>query len=135
MDASNYAGIPRAMREALRALSREAPSIVEGNSSPEKKSPIGRKRSVNHRGETSYTLNLIRRSPHYRSTSNMVDYANNIGLKLSIKPKESRDRVARRLASLINGLPDYSKNLIIDDLLMQKNNQTQGWIDVIKNRN
>jgi hypothetical protein len=129
LDASNYAGTPRHLREALRALAQEAPRGVNGTQN-EKARPE-RKKGGNGRRESPNLLALIRRSPYFKSTSSMIKFAEGIGLKLPVRAKESRDRVARRLISLIDELPDAKKDQVVDDLLGRKNNQTQGWIEVI----
>lgn len=138
LDASSYAGIPRPMREALRSLAKEAPVTVDGNSriaGATTRSRSDRKKLPKSRDKSPNLLSLIRRSPYFKSTSSMISYAENMGLKLLVRPKESRERVARRLASLIDALPEYKRSQSIDELLSGKNDQTQGWIEVIKNRN
>ena len=139
VDASNYVGIPRPMREALRALAQEAPSVVDGSSrnmdAAASKPRSDRKRAKKPHGESPNLLDLIHRSQYFKSTASMVNYADSIGVKFSVRPKESRERVARRLASLINELPDSKKAQIARELFNGKNSQTQGWIEVIKNRN
>jgi hypothetical protein len=61
----------------------------------------------------------------------MVGYASGLGLKLSPKPKEGRDRLAGRLSALIEKLPEQKKSEAINNLLDGRSSQTQGWIDVI----
>jgi hypothetical protein len=124
------------MREALRALSHEAES-TETN---------GSKRQVNATTASSrknrqelqhvpiYLLEMIERSPNLKSPAAIVTYAKSIGVKLNPRPKEGRERLARRLATLISKLPKAEKEKIVSSL-SGENNQTQGWIDVIKGRN
>ncbi|MGO8756806.1 MAG: hypothetical protein ACLQG3_01655 [Terracidiphilus sp.] len=59
-------------------------------------------------------------------------FANRHGLKIEPRPKEGRERVAKRLALQIAALPDAKLSQIITDLSGGVSRQTQGWIDVIK---
>lgn len=136
LDASNYGSLPPAMREALRALSHEAePTAANGSKRKTHASTASSsKNSQKPQQVPRYLVELIQHSPHFNSAATMITYAKSIGLKLNLRPKESRERLARRLAALISKLPKAEKEKIISNL-SGENNQTQGWIDVIKSRN
>jgi hypothetical protein len=131
---SNYVGTPRSLKTALRSLANEADASATN---------VGRKtltRAMTERprpdsprakNERMRILSLIRRSPVFASTSSIVTFANNLGLKLSPNAKEGRERLAGRLTSLIETLPEQMKNEVLS-LLGGRNSQTQGWLDVIK---
>jgi hypothetical protein len=137
LDASKYVGTSGPLRDALRALAREAPVERQPNAPiqhrQEGKARNTRKSGRNGQRDSTTLLAAIRRSPYFKSTAAMADFAHSMGLDLTIRAKESRDRVARRLVALINKLPEGEKDRLIDDFLAKKNNQTQGWIDVIRN--
>lgn len=135
LDATKYAGSSAALRDALRALAREAPIQLEDKLriSKDEKARNQRKQLGNGRSSSANLLAAVRRSPYFKSTSALVEYADSIGLKLPVRAKESRDRVARRLVTLINDLPDSKKDQVIDEFFRRRNNQTQGWIEVIRN--
>jgi hypothetical protein len=132
LEASKYAGTSRHMRVALRFLAREA--------EPGARYTTGQKtRSGNSSGgviidERSQFLNLLRRSPFFDSTRSILEYASSIGFRLAASPKESRQRLASRLATLVEKLPEAKRREVIGDLLKERGNQTQGWIEVIKER-
>jgi hypothetical protein len=118
LEASKYAGTSRHMRVALRFLAREA--------EPGARYTTGQKtRSGNSSGgviidERSQFLNLLRRSPFFDSTRSILEYASSIG--------------SSRLATLVEKLPEAKRREVIGDLLKERGNQTQGWIEVIKER-
>jgi hypothetical protein len=68
------------------------------------------------------------------SVGSLRSFASNRGLKLDIRPKESKERFARRLSNLLTTLPESRKNQILADLLGEVSSQTQGWINVIKGK-
>lgn len=135
IEASNYGGISRSMKAALRTLAHEAEPAADISRRRVRSTvaPNPRSRTANAPGERSQILSLIRRSKIFESTRSLITYANSLGLRLTAKPKEGRDRLASRLTSLIETLPDQRRSEVIDDLLAGRNSQTQGWIDVIKN--
>jgi hypothetical protein len=133
--ASRYPGLSRPLKDALTALASEAPAAP---ASP----PIQRRKSGESR-ETS-TLNSdiwkkqlaladsILKSSYGTSVGSLRSFISNRGLKLDIRPKESKERIARRLSHLLTTLPESKRNQIFADLLGEVSSQTQGWINVIK---
>jgi hypothetical protein len=77
-------------------------------------------------------VDLILRSEHGDSFASLVRFAGHYGLDLQGRPKDGRERVAKRLASIIMSLPDSERIQASSALLGKVSNQTQGWIDVIK---
>lgn len=137
IEASKYVGVSRAMRHALRALALEAEPGVEigprrGRSGATPSN--SRSRATAPTSERAQILNLIRRSPLFATTHSILKYAERLGLHLSMNSKTSRERLAGKLVSLIESLPESRKSEVITDLLKGRNSQTQGWIDVIKER-
>jgi hypothetical protein len=123
------------MREALRALADESePEMENGSKRKTPTSTASSSRNPQKSQPVPVLLELIQRSPHFNSAATMITYAKSIGLKLNPRPKEGRERLARRLVTLISKLPKAEKEKIISSL-SGENNQTQGWIDVIKSRN
>jgi hypothetical protein len=136
IEASNYGGISRPMKAALRTLAHEAEPDARDVSRHRVISTTvasnSRNRETSAPSERVRVLSLIRRSKIFESTRSLITYGNSLGLRLMAKPKDGRDRLASKLASLIEILPDHRKSEVISDLLAGRNNQTQGWIDVIK---
>lgn len=128
IEASNYGGNPRAMKAALRALASEA----EPSADTSRRRIVAWKRVTKVPDDKSQVRNLILRSKIFESYRSIVTYAERLGLSLRARPKESRERLANRLASLIETLPDHQKSKVIDELFAGRNSQTQGWIEVIK---
>jgi len=137
IEASRYVGVSRAMKVTLRSLASEAESAPGGLDRPSNRrsnSGSSRNRLAGPSSERNQLLSLIRRSPLFESTHAMVKYAESIGLRLVPGPKESRERLAIKLVNLIQKLPEHEKSEVFNDLLKGRNSQTQGWIDVIKER-
>ena len=140
LDATNYSGISTSMREALRALAREAKSGPTGGSHrrqhPAQASIRARPdRTPSTQGKAPDVLDLLRRSPNFRSTASLLAFAKDIGIKLSLRPKEGREKLARRVAIQIEELSESRKNEVINDLRGAGNGQTEGWLEVIRGSN
>ena len=136
LNASNYGNLPPAMRDALRALSQEAEPTAMNGSNRKANATTGSLSKDRREPQQvpMYLLDMIQRSPHFKNPATIITYAKSIGVKLNPKPKEGRERLARRLAVSISKLPKAEKEKVISSL-SGENNQTQGWIDVIKSRN
>jgi hypothetical protein len=132
VEASNYAGTSVRLRSALRQLAKETePSPRNRARGSQPGSSHSRVRLLSPHNERNQVLNLIRRSKIYESTRSLIAYANQKGWRLSAKPKESKERLASRLCTLIEQLSDREKSDVISELLGGRNSQTQGWIDLI----
>jgi hypothetical protein len=137
-DARDYSGLSRSMRAALDALCREA--IPKNESAGPRQhridsQPSNLRRSVGGASGLdikSDILSVIRHSPYYDSVHGLLNFARVAGVRLESHPKESRDRVARRLAASILLLPAAKKDEVISILRSRMKSQTEGWIDVIR---
>lgn len=138
LEASRYVGSSAVLRLALRTLAREAePGTSESSRQrPRLGAAAGksRRRVLAAVGQREQLLNVIRHSAFFGSTRSLLAYVKNLGLRLPSSPKESRERLARKLVRLIEELPEPKRSDVISDLLRGRNSQTQGWIDVIKGR-
>lgn len=137
LEASRYRAVTKPVKLALHALARE---LNGAGSAPANELSTGRSpRKPSRRDlpqdwsrESSSVLGLLKRSPYFDSSQSLVDFAKNLGFKLQAKPKDSRDRLARRLAAYIESLHDEARDRILSDLLASRNSQTHGWVNVIK---
>jgi hypothetical protein len=135
--ASTYPGLGRPLREALICLASESQDDSTRPSPPRRtqvsKREPGPSASVDIARLTKDALvDLILRSEHGDSFASLVRFAGHYGLDLQGRPKDGRERVAKRLASIIMSLPDSERIQASSALLGKVSNQTQGWIDVIK---
>jgi hypothetical protein len=71
-------------------------------------------------------------SEYGKSINSLRTFATKQGLKLQFRAKESKDRLARRVAGALLDLPDTKRNQALAGLPGKVSTQTQGWIDVIK---
>jgi hypothetical protein len=135
VDAGRYTGIPRPLKDVLFALAREAESAKRSDASrtpSEARSGPSVKTSA---GTSGQLFDLLRQSRYFESNNSMLGYARAIGLRLQANPKDSRERVAKRLAALVEKMPPPARDKAIADLRAGQSNQTQGWVDVIKSAN
>jgi hypothetical protein len=138
--ASQYGAITPHVREALRALAREAgrdssravtKPMEKGHSRPSSASVPG---SNNQSSNPLLAIvNMIRRSRRFGGTQSMLQFAKEMGLNVPARPKEGRERLAKRLAEAILLAPEPRRSDIVAQLAGNGDSQTQGWIDVIKN--
>jgi len=137
--ASEYVGESSRVRNALRALARES-----GNESMDVPSSVESPRSgragsgtppANRTDLTAQIVDTIRQqSGRFGSTASILQFAKNVGLSIQGRHKESRERLARRVAEAILQLREPRRNQILAMLADSADSQTQGWIDVIKSR-
>jgi len=141
LTASRYPGLSRPLVSVLRSLAEEskAESITlprELRASVNERGHAGRKRNdgtVILQDDATAT-DLIMRATISHSTQSILNFAAKYGLKLEPKPKENRERVAKRLAQQLIALPKNTALQMTKQLSDTANSQTEGWINVIRRR-
>lgn len=140
-EAKNYSGISRNMREALDALCREADPRRRIEHSKEQQIPElrAKSRSISAEGSTTKLdakddiLSAIRHSAYFENMRSLVSFCRNAGVRLQSRPKESKDKFAKRIANAIQLLPEGRREEVTSKLKSSIKSQTEGWIDVIRN--
>lgn len=56
------------------------------------------------------------------------------GITFAKRPKESKERLAKRLSTILGALPPSRRRKVLDDLAEIAGGQTAGWISVLRNR-
>lgn len=133
ISAGEYKGTPPNLKDALQALARECdPQPREESKERPSRNAAGRKRTIDHQenGERAI-LNAIRHSTSFKSARSIADLAKELGLKIAVRPKDSRDRLGRRLVQAIAAQPEPRRSEIVASL-GRGDDQIQGWLDVIK---
>jgi hypothetical protein len=137
LDASGYPGLGQPLKEALFHLASEARGDSK-RSFPVRRDRASRRELGNAKADApsqsskAPLADLILSSEYGGGIASLISFAAGHGLKLEARPKESRERLAKRLAALVAMLPDSKRNLVSADLLGRVSSQTQGWINVIK---
>ena len=137
--ASRYPGLSGGIRSILLCLagetepqqphsSHDVRSKAEVQRSPDSKTRQSSKQHVSGDG----ILEVISKSPRLTSPRGILDFASGHGLNIRSKPKDGRDRLARRLAAAIESAPESVRATLLAALDWKPGSQTQGWIDVIK---
>lgn len=137
--ASRYSGVSNTVRSILLALAREA-----GPSRQQSPRELGRRHglqqsvdskrrpAVRQPPTTAAIVDAILKSPRFANTRAVLEYASAHGLNLRAKPKDGKERLARRLAAAIDSASEPLRSDLLAGLDREKGSQTQGWIDVIK---
>jgi radical SAM superfamily enzyme len=55
-----------------------------------------------------------------------------LGLSLSVKAKDARERVIRRVATLVMGMPEQERERVLSAMRIKGDTQTEGWVNVIR---
>jgi len=137
LEASKYPGLGRPLKDTLLSLASEAREEAKQSANQKKRTVVDQKsgdlgNTTALDSDKASLAELILRSHYGAAVSSMVSFANSYGLKLQTRPKESRERVAKRLATLMTNLPDGKKGQAAAELIAKASSQTQGWINVIK---
>jgi len=139
IEASEYKGTTPHLREALRALAREADRPRSNtpkqslDTRPSQPNSVADGASRNDQDQhIGQITDSIRRSQRFGSNRSMLQFANEVGLRVVARPKESRERLAKRVAEAISLVPEPRRSQMLAQLTGNGDRQTQGWIDVIK---
>jgi len=133
LDASSHRTLTPGMKRALRSLAAEVGDERTRESSRTRKGN-GRPSEEQHypRLPDHLLLDALRHSSISSSKQSLVDFARIHGLKLAFGPKESKERVVRKLMRAITGASEEARERIVADLRNSESSQTRGWIEVLK---
>ncbi len=138
--ASEYHGLTPHLQEALRALSREASkaSVIKesrrssSNKLGDRARTKERQDTTSARTERSSLVSMLQQQPRFASTQSILRFAKELGLGIEPRHKESRERLAGRVADAILQQTAQRQSQIVGKLIGGGDSQTQGWINVIK---
>ena len=137
--ASRYPGLSGGIRSILLCLAGETePQQPQSSHDARNRSELQRNRNSKTRKSSRQPvsgdgiLETILKSPRLTSPRGILDFASAHGLNIRSKPKDGRDRLARRLAAAIESAPDSVRSTLLAALDWKAGSQTQGWLDVIK---
>jgi hypothetical protein len=133
MSASQYKGTPPNFKDALRALARESGRQPYEMSEELRSSNAARRnRRIDQQQDAEKTIRTaILQSARFKTARSIADCAKELGLKTVVRPKDSRGRLARRLAQAIAVQAEPRRSEILASL-GRGDDQIQGWINVIK---
>lgn len=137
--ASRYSGVSDSIRSALLALagkpglsSQQTPHEFSRREGLQQNLPGRRRVPVRQALTRDRILEAILKSPLFSDSRAILNYASAHGFAVRAKPKDGKERLARRLAAAMESVPDAMQADMLSDLGWDKGSQTQGWIDVIK---
>lgn len=134
--ASEYGTTSIQVAEALRALAREAKDHGSEDAERSRDSaPISSDITtrLDQWSDQKDLLQLIRSSRWSESGRSILEFAKEFGIRVQANPKDSKDRLMRKVAHAIEAMPERRRTQATKALLDRINSQTEGWIDVIKN--
>lgn len=79
-------------------------------------------------------LLALKRSAFYATVKDLELLAQKYGIKLKPKPKEGRDRYARRLAQTFVNLPMEVREAVLNEVAENATSQTAGWVNLLRGR-
>ncbi len=137
--ASEYHGLTLHLREALQALSHEANKTSGFRKSRE---PLTNLRTLARDAEREDTISgltqkpslvsMLKQQPRFASTQSILQFAKELNLGIEPRVKESRERLAGRVAEAILQQSVQRQSQIVGRLMGGVESQTQGWIEAIK---
>jgi hypothetical protein len=142
--ASRLRNVSPFMRDALRALARERSygsrkDGEEGGLPPkterERKGPLWpgvHARVPVARGIEDQVLALIVESSRFTKKADVESFASAMGLVINVRRKDAWRRAIRKLANAIAMAPDEVRQRSMNAILASRDDQTQGWVNVIR---
>ncbi len=138
--ASEYRGISPRVRTALRALTDES-GVDSGGLAPRqsgREKPEWAVSGAPPSGSSDLATEIVsairNQAGRFSSTSSILQFAKDAGLSVQARNKESRERLSRRVAEAILQVKEPRRSQIVSLIAGVSDSQTQGWINVIKNR-
>jgi hypothetical protein len=149
LEASKRKDISIHMRNALEHLALESlersGNLKNSNGSlfykhrPQKKHPdiskevIQPKTTIN-KTETDQIYEILIHSKQFSVKTGMMNLVKLLGFDVVFSKKDSRARAARKLAMAIASSPEQIKKKALPMLYEMSDNQTRGWIDIIRSK-
>ena len=126
--ASRLPNISENLRVALIALHDEKTSK---QSTKPKTSVTNSPSSKKRNGGSLDAMGLLMDKDHFPTKQALQDFVNALGIKMKISSKDSQQRLARRIVTIINENPKVGERLY-DLMGASKDSQTAGWIELIR---
>lgn len=133
--ASRYSGVSSSVRSALLALSREILLVRGGKNSeqvPGRRTSNRKRSTAQHTPARAEIVASILKSPRFPSSRAITEYAAAHGLAIRAEPKDGKRRLAKRLATKVESASEKERADLLAAIGLERESQTQGWIDVIK---
>jgi hypothetical protein len=131
-EAAQYPGLSKAIGSALRALASESSRVTLSSTAATRSPSRVPSPSQATTANEDEILIALRSSPYFESTIAIVEFARSAGLRIQRAPKESKERLAKKVVRAMSLLPENRRSQILRELSLTRSAQTQGWIDVIK---
>jgi len=146
MGASRAPGTSKHLRRALQALAEERASSGGDDAKSGTKSVVvprpgnGRRSEgddlplLRHARATDLdsVYRLLMRSPQMEKKRDLMKLAEAFGLQANVRTKDDRHWAARKIARAIMSASDEVRSKVFSALAGDRDQQTQGWVGVIK---
>jgi hypothetical protein len=77
---------------------------------------------------------ILEHALYGESLSSILTLAKRLGINIAINSKDGKSRIIRRLSNGIASLPKTERARVLAEIKKKPGSQTQGWVDVLKNR-
>jgi len=109
------------------------------NQRPQKNHPVISKEVVSpkktiNKTEMDQIYEILIHSKQFSVKTGMMNLVKLLGFDVVFSKKDSRARAARRLAMAIASSPEQIKKKALSMLYEMSDNQTRGWIDIIRSK-
>lgn len=121
------------IKDVMRALARPARETSRASRRPEE-------RAANGYGHASVENQmqdlaaLMMKALADSTSDKIIDIFSRNNILVEKRPKESKERLTRRLASIVSELAPSRRRKLLEDLADASGGQTAGWISVLRNR-
>jgi len=134
VEASRSRRVDPLLKDVLRALARSA-RIGGGSKERVQRNVQSLYRSESDNGDIhSDLLEVITKVISDASADKVIEIFGRNGALIEKRPKESKDRLAKRLVSVANLIGSSRRRKLLGDLADASGSQTAGWINVLRNR-
>lgn len=124
------------LRGALEALAAEKASAPRRGGAGGAETPSSRRPAVGStQGGKSNVSSLARdlaRSFDKLGKGEIQEACRSVGLPLSMRPKDARERIIRRVANLLAGMAEDERERVLAAMRTRADTQTEGWVGVIR---
>ena len=133
VQASRSRRVDPLLRDALRALARparEGRAAKDRVQSEPRVQPSNGDHSEMHPDMFPVIVKVIADT----SADRVVEIFSRNGVRVEKRPKESKDRFAKRLTAMANMVGSSRRRRLLEDLTEASGSQTAGWINVLRPR-
>lgn len=134
--AANLSNNSPHLRSALESLASEKASTsrrpVVAAATPRVPRKLGNGRKPVEKSGVNVLTRELTRSFEKLGKGEIQEACRSIGLPLTVRVKDARERIVRRAANLLVNMPDAERERVLSEMRIKADTQTEGWVGVIR---